>query len=52
MLGGSNMTTLTSTLTCPKCGEASEEVMPTDACEYFHDCRRCSAVLLTRCGGG
>jgi hypothetical protein len=34
-----------STLTCPKCGGVSVETMPTDACQYFYDCRHCGAVL-------
>ena len=36
---------LQSTLTCPDCGGVSIETMPTDACQYFYDCRHCSAVL-------
>ena len=39
------MTQLVSTLTCPKCGGASVETMPTDACQYFYDCRNCGEVL-------
>lgn len=39
------MTQLVSTLTCPECGAASVDTMPTDACQYFYDCRHCSAVL-------
>jgi len=37
--------TLTSVLTCPACGQSTEETMPTDACLYFHDCPSCGAVL-------
>ena len=36
---------LKSTITCPKCGHQKEEVMPTDACQYFYDCENCKAVL-------
>ena len=36
---------LTSSLTCPECGAVSVETMPTDACQYFYDCRHCGAVL-------
>lgn len=36
---------LKSTLACPECGGASVETMPTDACQYFYDCRHCGAVL-------
>lgn len=28
-----------STLTCPQCGHKATETMPTDACQYFYDCR-------------
>ena len=34
-----------SLLTCPRCGAASEEEMPTDACIYFHECKGCGAML-------
>lgn len=36
---------LKSTITCPKCGHQKEEVMPTDACQYFYDCENCKEVL-------
>lgn len=35
----------TCQLTCPKCGHVSTEVMPTDACIYFHDCVGCGTLL-------
>jgi hypothetical protein len=38
-------TLLRSTVTCPKCGHAETETMPTDACQYFYDCKGCGAVL-------
>lgn len=34
-----------SVLTCPRCGAAAEETMPTDACVYFYECRACRARL-------
>lgn len=34
-----------SSLTCPNCGASTTEAMPTDACQYFFDCRYCRAVL-------
>ncbi|WP_026987251.1 GDCCVxC domain-containing (seleno)protein [Fodinicurvata fenggangensis] len=34
-----------STLSCPLCGHASRDEMPTDACQYFYDCKGCGAVL-------
>ena len=36
---------LQSTLTCPACGHAREETMPTDACQYFYECTACGKVL-------
>jgi hypothetical protein len=35
---------LQSTLTCPVCGYQSLETMPTDACQFFYDCRGCASV--------
>jgi len=26
-----------STITCPECGHAAEETMPTDACQWFYE---------------
>ncbi len=34
-----------STLTCPECGHQSKDIMPTNACQYFYDCKGCGAVL-------
>ncbi len=36
---------LTSTVTCPHCGHRQAETMPTDACQYFYECRACHTVL-------
>ncbi len=36
---------LTSTLTCPECGHQETEEMPTDACQFFYDCKGCGKVL-------
>ena len=30
---------LQSTITCPECGLAETETMPTDACRYFYGCK-------------
>ena len=30
---------LQSALTCPHCGHHTTETMPTDACQYFYDCK-------------
>ena len=36
---------LISVLTCPKCGHARAETMPTDACIYFYECTACAVLL-------
>ena len=41
---------LIATLTCPHCGHAAREAMPTDACVYFHTCRGCGAPLTPKPG--
>jgi hypothetical protein len=41
---------LESTLTCPSCGHAKTEAMPTDACQWFYECERCHAVLKPKAG--
>ena len=40
-----NLVELRSTLTCPRCGHQETETMPTDACQFFYDCKGCGAVL-------
>ena len=39
-----------SVLTCPRCGFASIETMPTDACVFFYECVRCHALLRPKPG--
>ena len=41
---------LQSTLTCPECGATKSETMPTDACQWFYDCKGCGAVLKPKPG--
>jgi hypothetical protein len=41
---------LESTLTCPECGHARRELMPTDACQWFYECVQCHAVLRPKPG--
>jgi hypothetical protein len=36
---------LNSTITCPKCSHAAAEVMRTDACQFFYDCKGCGERL-------
>ena len=41
---------LETTITCPACGHSQTETMPTDACQWFYDCRHCGAVLKPKPG--
>ena len=41
---------LHSTITCPRCGHARTEEMPTDACQYFYDCQGCGAQKKNKPG--
>ena len=41
---------LESTITCPDCGHAKDETMPTDACQWFYECEGCKAVLRPKTG--
>ncbi len=34
-----------STLTCSECGHKSTDIMPTNAYQYYYDCKGCGAVL-------
>jgi hypothetical protein len=43
-------TATASTIVCPQCGHAERESMPTDACQFFYDCKNCSALLKPRQG--
>ena len=36
---------LKSTITCPECGHVETETMPTDACQWFYDCKGCATVI-------
>ena len=36
---------LQSTITCPKCGHVADETMPTDACQWYYECRGCGELL-------
>ena len=36
---------LQSTITCPECGHTETETMPTDACQFFYDCKGCGELL-------
>jgi hypothetical protein len=41
---------LESVLTCPHCGYAKCERMPTDCCQYFYECTHCEALLRPKPG--
>ena len=41
---------LESVITCPECGHARTEVMPTDACQWFYECVNCRKVLRPKKG--
>ena len=41
---------LESVITCPKCGFAKPEAMPTDACQFFYTCTSCGALLKPSAG--
>jgi hypothetical protein len=41
---------LESVITCPHCGTAKAEIMPTDACRYLYDCTGCGARLWAKAG--
>jgi hypothetical protein len=41
---------LDSTLTCPRCAHQATETMPTDACQFFYECKACNILLKPRKG--
>jgi hypothetical protein len=41
---------LESVLTCPYCGYAKRETMPTDACQFYYQCSHCKALLRPKPG--
>ena len=45
------METITiSKLTCPECGFAQDLEVPIDACQFFHECVNCRAMLKPKQG--
>jgi hypothetical protein len=42
--------TLNCVLTCPLCGLDKDEMMPTDACQFFYECEGCKVLLRPRAG--
>lgn len=45
-----NEVVLESVLKCPHCGFAAQESMPTDACQFFYECRNCKILLRPKPG--
>ena len=41
---------LDSTITCPHCGHAETETMPTDACLFFYECKSCGTLIKPKQG--
>jgi len=41
---------LGSTLTCPACGYAEAMTMPTDTCQWFHECTSCKTLMTPKPG--
>jgi hypothetical protein len=41
---------LESTITCPSCGHRATEIVPTNACQFFYDCKGCAAILKPKPG--
>jgi hypothetical protein len=41
---------LESSITCPLCGFKKQEMMPTDACQFFYECTNCKTVLRPKPG--
>lgn len=45
-----HMTQLVSVITCPNCGHKAPEHMPTDACQFFYECKGCGDLLRPKAG--
>jgi hypothetical protein len=39
-----------SELNCPECGFKETLIMPTDACQWFHECASCHVLLKPKKG--
>jgi RNA polymerase subunit RPABC4/transcription elongation factor Spt4 len=39
-----------SRLTCPHCGFAEVLTMPMDSCLFYHECRKCRALIKPEAG--
>lgn len=45
-----NQVVLESIITCPACGHAAQELMPSDACQWFYECVGCKTLLKPKTG--
>ncbi|WP_305988245.1 GDCCVxC domain-containing (seleno)protein [Roseibium sp. MMSF_3544] len=41
---------LESVISCPECGSVTGETMPENACQWFYECRSCSAFIRPKPG--
>ena len=41
---------LVSDITCPECGFVARETMPTNACQFYYDCKGCGELLRPKTG--
>lgn len=41
---------LKSIITCSHCLYKQEEIMPTDSCQFFYECKKCKTVLRPKPG--
>ena len=41
---------LISEITCPECGHIEREMMPTNCCLYYYECRGCNVLLKPQSG--
>jgi len=41
---------LQSVVTCPQCGTARQETMPTDSCWFYYECSHCKTLLRPKAG--
>ncbi len=47
---GMSSVLLESIITCPACGFATNETMPTDACQVRYQCLQCGEMLKAKAG--
>jgi hypothetical protein len=45
-----NIVIIQSIITCLHCGHQKEEIMPTNACQYYYECEHCKTILKPKAG--